>query len=265
MKSNTSRTKTNIKAKLNSFLTRSTGLQIVRANKTARYPMGLLYEADNDFNVLYQSASKQTQTPGDSQKRRARFYDLMQFFGSTQHLSGAMAECGCWKGLSSLMMCRLLRNNDSSFQGNDYYIFDSFEGLSKPTDEDEITDKDVILRHVITHLHGRHFAASLENVQHALHEFPRIEYLKGWLPQTLQGQPERLYRFVHVDVDVYEPTRGCIEYFFPRLVDGGILVCDDYGSLNWPGAKKAVDDYCALHGIRFVSLSSGSAIMFKDK
>ena len=51
------------------------------------------------------------------------------------------------------------------------------------------------------------------------------------------------FSFVHIDVDLYQPTLDCLEFFFPKLVSGGIIVCDDYNSSQFPGAKNAWDYY----------------------
>ena len=51
----------------------------------------------------------------------------------------------------------------------------------------------------------------------------------------LETLAETRYRFVHIDVDIYEPTYACLEYFHPRMVEGGLIVIDDYGFPSWPG------------------------------
>ena len=257
--------KETVKKGIHSTLRRSLGVEVHRVGVQAPpEPENLLYERDELFLASHNKAIAATQTIGDTQKRRRRFYDLLQWFKFTWELDGAMVECGCWKGLSSLMMCEALRSHDPQFTGQDYVIFDSFEGLSPRSQEDEITDTRVTTRDLINNLDGRHFAAAEQDVRAALKDFPEIEYVAGWLPQSLAGQPERSYRFVHVDVDLYEPTRGCIEYFYPRLISGGVLICDDYGSLNWPGAKQAIDDFCTQNNVRLVALSSASCVIIKS-
>jgi hypothetical protein len=47
---------------------------------------------------------------------------------------------------------------------------------------------------------------------------------------------------VHIDVDLYQPYVDSIEFFYPRLLDGGVMVFDDYGSAGFMGARKAVDE-----------------------
>ena len=89
--------------------------------------------------------------------------------------------------------------------------------------------------------------------------------IESWTGQDapLSSQPERSYRFVHIDLDLYEPTSGAIEYYFSRMVPGGIIICDDYGSLFWPGAKKALDEVGKAHGLKILSLASGQGVLIK--
>ncbi len=50
---------------------------------------------------------------------------------------------------------------------------------------------------------------------------------------------------MHVDVDLYRPTRDTVEFFYPRLSPGGVILFDDYGSAMCPGAARAVDEFVA--------------------
>ena len=227
-------------------------------------PRHLLYESDPVFNGIYDAGLVATQTPDPPKpaysKRRERFYNLAQLFLQAQPLTGAIAECGCWKGLSSYMLCHYLRRAHPEFQGEGYHIFDSFAGLSEPAREDLLSSGTAGAS--ATSPAGT-FASTQDAVQAGLHEFSAIEYHPGWLPESLGPLPERSYRFVHVDVDLYEPSKGSLEYFYPRLVPGGLLVSDDYGSLHWPGAKKAVDEFCAAYGAPLLTVSTGQAIIWK--
>ena len=227
----------------------------------------LLYEADAGFTASYERGLAVTGTPDRGKNRRARFYNLLQFLGSTHGKTGAVAECGCWKGLSSYLMCKLLQQDNSSFSGCEFHLIDSFEGLSVPGEEDVIRQR---LVHNGKERLGKPFKAaggyssSLSHIKEVLNGYPDVSYHHGWIPEVLLSVPERTYRFVHVDVDLFEPTYEAVKYFFPRLCTGGILICDDYGSLFWPGAKMAIDKYCAEAKISCVSLSSGQALLLKN-
>ena len=51
------------------------------------------------------------------------------------------------------------------------------------------------------------------------------------------------FQFVNVDVDLYQPAYDSFEFFFPRLVEGGVIHCDDYNICQFLGCKDAVDEY----------------------
>ena len=76
---------------------------------------------------------------------------------------------------------------------------------------------------------------------------------------------DRRIAFLSLDVDLYEPTRASLEFFFPRLAEGGAVFLDDYGFYKtFPGAGKAVDEYLlkAPHGY-FLRMPFGSALIIK--
>lgn len=227
----------------------------------------LLFEIEQPFNDYYNKGLRISNTPDRGVKRRARFYNLIQLLKSVNDIDGVVVECGCWKGLSSYLMCQYLRDNNTAFNGNDFYILDSFEGLSDPHAADRITIKLVDAvgdRQNTFFKKSGAYDASLDHVKNVLNEFPHIQYHKGWLPQYLNSLViPKAIKFLHVDLDLYEPILGTLQQLFPQMASGGIIVCDDYGSLFWPGAKKAVEEFAQMTGAKFVSLSSGQAIFIK--
>jgi hypothetical protein len=205
-------------------------------------------KCDPAYDEIYQEGLLTTQTPPLPLKRRQRFYSLVQLFRKTMPLAGLMAECGCFRGLSSFLLCSTMKLADGGFDGRGYRIFDSFRGLSAPQPEDTIEGTDPQAKRLRQMTRAGHFAAPIEEVKAALRGFPGIEYFPGWIPAAFPDEPDARYRFVHLDVDVYQPTRDSLEYFYPKVVPGGIMVCDDYA---WPGARKAVEEYCARVGASF--------------
>ena len=253
---------TKIRIKLNKFLRKL----LVFENESFKQ-QHLLFEIEQPFNDYYSKGLRISNTPDRGVKRRARFYNLIQLLKSVNDIDGVVVECGCWKGLSSYLMCQYLRDNNAAFNGTDFYILDSFEGLSDPDEEDKITIKliDVVGNRQNTFFKkAGAYDASLEDVKKVLNEFPNIQYHKGWLPQSLDSQAiSKPIKFLHIDLDLYEPILGTLQILFPQVVSGGVIVCDDYGSLFWPGAKKAVEEFAQKSNIKFISLSSGQAILIK--
>lgn len=158
---------------------------------------------------------------------------LQSFARSVAALSGDTAECGVFEGASSLVIC------DAMVVQKDYrhHVFDSFEGLSEPQSGDVATEEKMV-RWKKGDLHG-----PLELVQKNLARFDFVEYHKGWIPDRFQDVADRRFKLVHIDVDLYQPTHDSLAFFYPRMVPGGILLCDDYGSTVCPGAFRAMDEF----------------------
>jgi hypothetical protein len=69
---------------------------------------------------------------------------------------------------------------------------------------------------------------------------------------------------VNVDVDLYEPTRDSIEFFYSRLVPGGLLLFDDYGSeMQSPGAARAIDEFMAEGPEPLIKAPTAQAFLIK--
>jgi len=141
---------------------------------------------------------------GMNTDRRWMQYQLMRLI---RNVPGDTAECGVYKGAGSYIICKVNQKNEL-FQ-RIHYIFDSFEGLSKPVESD-----------------GEHWvkgdlASPLETVSINLSEFNNISIHKGWIPQRFSDIEHCNFCFVHIDVDLYRPTLESIEFFYPRLNAGG--------------------------------------------
>lgn len=198
---------------------------------------------DADFDPIYVRGMELTRSHPLPLRRLHRFFELSALLRSTRGIDGEVAECGCFRGLSSYIIASYLKMEHARFTGGGFRVFDSFAGLSQPGAEDALPceDRSAEAQRLRTMTQAGAFAAALPEVRAALAEFPQIEFHAGWIPQSFAGQPERRYRFVHVDVDLYAPTLACLQYFYPRLQPSALLVSDDFG---WPGARRAIEEFC---------------------
>lgn len=137
---------------------------------------------------------------------------------------GDFAEVGVYQGSTARIICEV--KGDKHLR-----LFDTFEGLPKDSDKDPGVHKE------------RQYACSLESVQQYLAEFPNVTYHKGLFPDSTHDVPESQYAFVHFDVDLYEGTKACLEYFYPRMIPGGILLSHDYSILA--GVQTAFTEFLA--------------------
>lgn len=240
--------------------------KINRAIRGLLHPVqDLLFQVDPAFQALYKDGIEKTGTPPSGEvlvnKREARFYNLVNIFSLASDLDGNIAEIGCWKGLSSYMLCKTISRLNNGYTGKSFWVIDSFEGLSGAVASDQELEE--FVPHGIAPGGGNlagSFNASLGHVQQSLSDFPCVNYIKGWVPEALDQIPDDLaWKFVHIDLDLYDPIKGAFEFFSKKMVPGGIIVFDDYGSLYWPGARKAVNEVAERAGGALVLLSTGQA------
>ena len=216
-----------------------------------------LFDVDDEFHTLYECAQKATQMGALSNPlRRQRFYVLYNMvrhypWPGTLIRGARLAEVGCFRGLSTYILATGVEDRLVSR----FSVFDSFEGLSERTKQDEASIET-----------AQNFVCSLEQVRKNLSQFNFIKFFKGWIPECFDLDPSHnTYDFVHIDVDLYEPTRRSVMYFLPLLARGGTMVVDDYGYvLQFPGAKKAVDQCLTIYnGERIIQtiLPTGQIIL----
>lgn len=239
------------------------GLSLVRKSKikTNCWPHSIVpivqYETDSSFHELYDEAQQKTQMVAtDNALRRLRHYTLMHLLQQANLTEGNVVELGTFHGLSAYQIASQLTARDT---GATFSIFDSFEGLSEIKEEDMSTHAidDDSLR--------KQFAYGEDLVKQNLSTFTCIQFYKGWIPDRFTEVEEQQFSFVHIDVDLYEPIKDSIDFFYPKLISGGIMVFDDYGfTTQFPGAKKAVDEVLSsLKHSFFMALPSGQAFIIK--
>jgi hypothetical protein len=193
---------------------------------------------------------------------RPRFWTMIQFLRSTLDLPGETGEAGCALGLSSYLICSYRRLYDPSFTGAGHHVFDSFRGFRGVQTVDVGPYSNYRIRKLLQEgpREKQSFRATTEQT---LAEFPEISFHEGWIPEVFEELPDARFKFAHIDVDLYEPTQASLEYFYPRLVSGGLIVVDDYGFMAWPGAKTATDRWSARNGVPVVLLPTGNALLIK--
>lgn len=248
---------------------RSAGLEVTRIttpappapNATPHFNYD--FETDETFKSIFREGVRRSASTHDPNLVHQRLYNTVQFLKHTMDLEGHVAECGVFRGLSSFVFCNFIRLFNPPFDGRQYHIFDSFEGLSEPTEADAISRSEY--GEMGTHCQPRGaFSGALEVVKATLSDYPAIEYHRGWIPESFSGIADHQYKFVHLDLDLYEPIKGGLEYFYPRMVQGGAIVVDEYAIPRWPGARRAVDEYCSEHGLApAVSLTTGNGVLIK--
>lgn len=170
---------------------------------------------------------------------------------------GSFAECGVWRGGSVMAMILTLQELDVG--DRDLYLYDTFEGMTAPTERDVAPDGGAALDdwtaaqrqgdRVWPEVFGADvFDESSVRATLVSTGYPeeRIHLVRGPVEQTIPARAPEQLALLRLDTDWYESTRHELVHLYPRLAETGVLMIDDYG--HWEGCARAVDEYFAAHG-----------------
>lgn len=169
-----------------------------------------------------------------------------------QGVAGDVAELGVWRGNTAALLAAWAGQT-----GRQAFFLDTFAGF----DERDARDDPA---HGLAP--GQFADTSLDAVRQHVGGGDHIHFLAGRFPDSATPDlAASRFALVHLDCDLHAPTRAGLEFFYPRLTPGGLLVVHDYANPYWPGVRQATDDFLAAHGENLVLLpdKSGSAMLRK--
>lgn len=167
-------------------------------------------------------------------------------------LDGDVAEVGVYQGEFAALI-------NHFFPDKKIYLFDTFEGFdSKDIQVDAEKGFDVEDYHDFS-------GTSVDTVLSKMPYEENVVIKKGWFPDSAVGCEDRKFCFVSLDVDLYQPIYAALHWFYPRLVEGGYIMVDDYSTDRYKGVKEAVRVFAAEMGISYFVLPdvTGSVVIGK--
>jgi hypothetical protein len=185
--------------------------------------------------------------PGNRRSFERKFV-VAQLVGAAARVPGAMAECGVYNGATAFFM---MKSTHAAGVPRRLHLFDSFEGLSLPGVKDG------------HHWNRGDMAMSEDAARETLAGFTSVTFHKGWIPDRFLEVADEQFAFLHVDVDLYEPTLHALRFFYPRMAGGGVIVCDDYGFASCPGATLAMDEFMRDKTERIIHLPTGQGVILR--
>ncbi len=169
-------------------------------------------------------------------------YTVYALAKAYHQLPGEMAEVGVYQGASAKLICEAKGDKP-------LHLFDTFEGLPKASEHDGAVHSE------------KQYACSLESVSSYLQGYDNVHFYKGRFPEGVGPLENARFSFVHFDVDLYESTLACLEFFYPRMIMGGVMLSHDYSMLA--GVRKAVDEFLDGKLERPIELSSNQCMIVK--
>lgn len=157
-------------------------------------------------------------------------------------LSGDFAEVGVYRGKSAKLICE-------SKGYKPFHLFDTFEGLPEPGPEDDR----LLLK--------KQYMARLDLVKTYLSAYKNVTFNQGIFPKTAEPFKNKSFAFVNLDVDLYRSTLDCLDFFYPRMVVGGIILSHDYSMLI--GVRKAFNEFFLDKAELVIELSTNQCLVVK--
>lgn len=192
-----------------------------------------------------------------------RFLAHSEFFKETLDVPGDIAEVGVFRGLGLMTWANLLEAYTVGDRTKTVYGFDNWKGFTELAAEDG-ADVDDVQKHEggfspEQYKQELEAAIAIFDEDRFIPWKARVKLVEGQIEQTagqfVADHPGVRFSLVHLDCDLYKPTKAAIEAFWPRLSRGGIMLFDEYGIKDWPGETQAVDEFFADQpGIRVQTL-----------
>jgi hypothetical protein len=182
--------------------------------------------------------------------RMAKLLAHYELYKSIINLPGHVVECGVYKGASLIRFSTFREIMESPFSRK----IIGFDAFGKFPGQENAADQAFVERFEREGGDG----ISKEELQKsfALKSLSNIELIQGdmcdTIPHYIEAHPELKIALLHVDVDVYKPTAVILKNLYDRVVKGGIIVFDDFGTVA--GETKAIDEFFADHDVRIEKL-----------
>jgi O-methyltransferase len=155
-------------------------------------------------------------------------------------IAGDFVECGVYRGGMAMLAALVFSKMGQTSRG--VWLFDTFAGMSAPTDVD--MDRQGLTAVAALEIDPAMCRAELDQVRSnvARVAYPNTHFIQGDVLQTLR-QPllPDVISVLRLDTDWYESTKIELDVLYPRLVNKGVVLVDDYG--HWLGSRKAVDEF----------------------
>jgi len=185
---------------------------------------------------------------------RAAWTQIAHLAETVRTVAGDFAEFGVWQGATFLPMAR-------AWPDRACHAVDSFRGMAEPT------VRDVDLDGTQSCPRGAFDVGGAGPLRQATAAMPNVVIHEGFVPAILREcHTPRGFAFAHVDLDHFEPTLETLEWLWPRVNPGGLVVCHDWFEDSVRLAAGAVSDWMAIHNLKPAGVSHETRhIWFRKK
>ena len=173
-----------------------------------------------------------------------RFSQIDKLLSDVLFYEGNVAELGVYKGRLTELIADNIKCTDKYL-----YLYDTFEGFYEA---DVAIDKEKgYIGKTVENFSDTSVEKVIDKVLKTGLRRSNLIIRQGYFPSTIcEDDASDIFCFVSIDFDLSKPTKDALEYFWPRVVDGGYIVVHDYGNRNYKGVKKSVDNFIKHNDIK---------------
>jgi len=143
-----------------------------------------------------------------------------------------------------------------------FYLIDTFAGpvLEQFSAEEARGGRIEIAKEAIA---AGAYVTDIDRVRRNFAEWPQAEIVQGRIPDVFETIICESVAFVHVDLNCAAPEKAALEFFWPLLSRGGVVLLDDYAYFGCSSQTAAIDAFAAHVGAQVLSLPTGQGLMVK--
>jgi O-methyltransferase len=168
-------------------------------------------------------------------------------------LPGDFVECGVNTGIMSIAICTYL---DFNSLDKDFYLFDTYCGIPEAQmSEDEREER---IKH-----NESSYEECYDTAVRNFSPWPRCRLVRGLVPDTLKEVNITKVAYLHIDMNIAAPERDAMEFFWDKVVPGGVILLDDYGFLTFRPQYDSANEFARSKGVMIATLPTGQGLIFK--
>jgi hypothetical protein len=201
---------------------------------------------DADFLAAYAAGEKMQ--PGTHLRWRAH---VVQWAGChASLLEGDFVECGVDRAF--LSSCIIQAVHFEKMTERNFFLFDTYCGLV----DELVTEHDKAAYY-------NEYTDVYAFVRNAFADYPNVHVIRGVVPDVLPTVDIERVAYLSIDMNCRAPEVAAVEYFWPKLVRGGIILFDDYGFSGHEAQKEGADQFAQSVGTKVLSLPTGQGLLIK--
>lgn len=202
--------------------------------------------SDPDFASAYASGEKQQAMDGI----RWRTHVALWAGFHAKQLEGDFVECGVNRGFLSKAIMTYL--DFANMPERRFFLFDTYSGLVP----EMVGPED-------TAAYRNDYEECYEFVKASFADYANVHIVRGPVPDTLPSANISKVAYLSIDMNCTQPEIDALEYFWPLMVSGGLVVLDDYGFPGHEAQKAGADKVATSVGVKVLTLPTGQGLLVK--